>query len=140
MKPTESQRVRDAMITKATVHGPWTTAAELHAYFGDDHVHSALIVDQGRLVAVVDRGDLESADDAKAADIGCLEGRVVRPDADLEKTRLSMLDARRLRLAVVGGDGTLTGLLCLKRTGAGFCSDSDVQARAEERRQTSDVS
>ena len=123
------------MITCAVVHGPRTTPAELRAFFGSDHVHSALIVDRGRLLAVVDRGDLGSTGDARVVDMGRLEGRVVRPDADLEETRRSMLVARRRRLAVITGDGTLAGLLCLKRTAAGFCSDSDVQARADERRQ-----
>ena len=123
------------MITSAVVHGPATTTAELLAFFLDDHVHCALIVDHGRLLAVVDRGDVAPAGDARVVRMGCLEGRVVGPDADLEQTRRSMLDARRRRIAVVTGDGTLAGLLCLKRTAAGFCSDSDVLARAEERRQ-----
>jgi hypothetical protein len=37
------------------------------------------------------------------------------------------------RLAVVDGTGRLVGLLCLKRTLDGFCSDADVRARAVER-------
>ena len=36
------------------------------------------------------------------------------------------------RLAVVDDDGDLLGLLCLKRTLDGFCSDADVRARALE--------
>jgi predicted transcriptional regulator len=126
------------MITCAVVHGSRTTAAELRAFFGDEHIHCALIVDQGRLVAVVDRSDLGPADDARAVNIGRLEGRVVRPDAGLENTRLSMVAARRRRLAVVIDDGVLVGLLCLNRTGAAFCSDSDVQSGADERRQRAD--
>jgi hypothetical protein len=122
--------VSDAMITCAVVHEPTATAAQLRAFFGDERVHCALIVDRGRLIGVLDRGDLWSAGDARPRYIGRLEGRIVRPDADLERTRLSMLEARRRRLAVVTSDGMLSGLLCLRATGAGFCSDSDVQARA----------
>lgn len=44
------------------------------------------------------------------------------------------MTARSRRLAVIDDHGMLLGLLCLKRTGLGFCSDTDVQARADERR------
>ena len=39
------------------------------------------------------------------------------------------------RLAVIDEECRLLGLLCLKRTRLGFCSDADVQARAAERQQ-----
>jgi hypothetical protein len=37
----------------------------------------------------------------------------------------------RRRAAVTSDDGTLLGLLCLKASWAGFCSDQDVRARTE---------
>lgn len=40
----------------------------------------------------------------------------------------------RRRRAVIDDRGLLLGLLCLKHTGLGFCSDADVRARADERR------
>jgi hypothetical protein len=36
------------------------------------------------------------------------------------------------RRAVIDADGRLLGLLCLKSRLTGFCSDSDVAARAAE--------
>jgi hypothetical protein len=36
----------------------------------------------------------------------------------------------RRRAAVTSADGRLLGLLCLKVSRAGFCSDQDVRARA----------
>jgi hypothetical protein len=36
----------------------------------------------------------------------------------------------RRRAAVTSADGRLLGLLCLKASRAGFCSDQDVRARA----------
>ena len=36
----------------------------------------------------------------------------------------------RRRAAVTSADGQLLGLLCLKASQAGFCSDQDVRARA----------
>jgi len=35
----------------------------------------------------------------------------------------------RRRLAVVDGEGRLVGLLCLKASGSGFCSNEDVASR-----------
>ena len=37
------------------------------------------------------------------------------------------------RLAVVDDDHRLLGLLCLKRSGSGFCSDDDVISRRRAR-------
>jgi hypothetical protein len=40
-----------------------------------------------------------------------------------------MRQTGRRRLAVVDEDGTLLGLLCLKATGLGFCSDDAIAQR-----------
>lgn len=130
--------VGDAMLRRARIHRQAATVAEVRALFTDDHVHCALIAEAGRLIAVVDRGDLGSAaGGAPAAGYGRLDGRVVRAGADLEATRRAMLRQGRRRLAVIDDDGMLLGLLCLKHSSRGFCTDSDVQARAAERRPAS---
>jgi len=41
-----------------------------------------------------------------------------------------MIATGRRRAAVTSADGRLLGLLCLKASQAGFCSDQDVRARA----------
>ena len=41
-----------------------------------------------------------------------------------------MIMTGRRRAAVTGADGRLLGLLCLKVSRTGFCSDQDVRARA----------
>jgi cupin superfamily acireductone dioxygenase involved in methionine salvage len=69
------------MVTDVKVHDAGTTVREMRALFADEHVHAAVIVEDGRLLAVVDRA------------------------------------------------GKVYGLLCLKRTRSGFCSNRDVQAR-----------
>lgn len=126
--------VADAMITIATLSDPATTAADLRVMFDDDHIHAALIVADGHLIAVIERPDLESGPrgDALAAKLGTLHGRVLAPDVPLEQARQRMLRAGRRRMAVIDFDGTYRGLLCLKRTGTGFCSDQDVRARSAE--------
>lgn len=110
------------------------TVADARAQLSS-HVHVALIVDAtGRLLTVVDRGDLEGADSgALAAGLGALESRVVAPDADAEQVRLTLRAAGLRRVAVVDSDGLLLGLMCLKRHGGGFCTDEGVAARAAER-------
>ncbi|XVQ14725.1 CBS domain-containing protein [Spirillospora sp. CA-255316] len=129
-----ARTVADAMVRAPKVCGPATTVAQARAVLRDDHVHAVLVVDGGHLVSVVERPDLDSQPaDSPARLAGRLHDRVTAPDADLDTTWRSMTKARRRRLAVVDEGGRLLGLLCLKRTGLGFCSDADVQARAEER-------
>jgi CBS domain-containing protein len=126
--------VADAMLTIATRNAPATTVAEIRTFFEDDHVHAAVIVADGVLLAVIERDDIATAADehAPALTFGALSGRVVAPDESLEQARLHMVGIGRRRLAVVDAQGAYLGLLCLKRTGTGFCSEEDVRARAAE--------
>jgi hypothetical protein len=64
-----------------------------------------------------------------AAPIGRLHGRTIGPRVALAEARRLLDAGRRRRLAVVDDDGVLIGLLCLKRSGRGFCADSDIAAR-----------
>lgn len=126
--------VADAMLRAPKVCGPATTVAHVHEIFRDDHVHTVLIVDGDELLAVVERPDIGSTPHhALARSTGQLHGRVTSPDADLRDVWRDMTDRRRRRLAVIDDHHQLHGLLCLKRTGIGFCSDSDVRERATER-------
>jgi CBS domain-containing protein len=117
------------MVTRPAVHRPTATVAELRAFFDDDHMHMALLVDDGELVGTVERFDLVNVDDrVPAHEIARLDGRTITPDASLTDALTATQRAGRRRLAVTNA-GALLGLLCLKATGAGFCSDEDVAAR-----------
>jgi hypothetical protein len=48
-----------------------------------------------------------------------------------------MVRSGRRRIAVVEPDGTLVGLLCLKQSGSGFCTDAGVAAMRRSRARTS---
>jgi CBS domain-containing protein len=126
--------VADAMLTIAETATSATRVGEVRATFADDHRHAVVILDGTILLTVIDRGDLiaELADDDRVDRLGTLADRVVAPDAPLEATRQRMIATRRRRLAVVDSDGTYRGLLCLKNTGSGFCSNDDVRARTAE--------
>ncbi|HEY0644174.1 MAG TPA: CBS domain-containing protein [Nocardioides sp.] len=103
-------------------------ATELH----DDHVHLVLLVDGARLVGTVERDDLpdgQVAAGARAVDFATLGGRTVQSVAAAHDAMALMRINSIRRLAVVDGDDRLLGLLCLKRTGRGFCSDDDVASR-----------
>jgi CBS domain-containing protein len=121
------------MITRPEIHAPTTTVGELRAFFEDDHVHAALLVDAGRLVAVVERAELrpEVADGAAAATIATVDGKTVGPDTPVAEALAVMSRSGRRRLAVTGESSQLLGLLCLKASGAGFCSDTDVGNRKD---------
>lgn len=124
--------VLDAAVRRPKTSGPSATVADIRDLFQDDHVHAALIVaDNGRLMSVIERTDLEAACGATAPAwcFGRLEGRVIHPHADLEHTWQAMRSQGRRRLALIDDDGQVLGLLCLKRTGLGFCTDDDVCAR-----------
>lgn len=124
--------VTDAMITDVKVSNARTTVRELWELFADDHVHAAVIVEKGVLLTVVVRTDLAGNHHAAAAAarLGSLRGRVVAADANLEQARQHLLTTGGRRLAVVAADGRFCGLLCLKGSRQGFCSDLDVRARS----------
>jgi CBS domain-containing protein len=119
------------MVTRPEVHPPETTVGELRSFFEDDHMHMALLADGAELVGTVERGDLrvDVEDRAPAYEVARLDGRTIEADASLAGARHAMKRAGRRRLAVTSDDSTLLGLLCLKGTGEGFCSDEDVAAR-----------
>jgi CBS domain-containing protein len=123
----------EEMLTTPARHPLSATVGELRDFFRDDHVHAALIVSPaGRLEAVVERADIAGCQalDAAAAPLGRLAGRTVPAGASVAEVRQAMTTAGRRRAAVTSADGRLLGLLCLKASRAGFCSDQDVRARA----------
>lgn len=111
------------------------TIGQVQALFQDEHVHAALVVAAGRLVSVLERADVDGLPDSAepAAPLGRLAGRTVSPTAPLEPTHQHMLSTGRRRLAVVDGEQQLLGLLCLKTSNTGFCSEEGVRARATDR-------
>lgn len=129
-----TRTVEEVMLRAPKVWGPATTVAEARAALDDDHVHALLIVERRVLLAVLERPDLRDRDPCSPATAaGHLDGRLVGPDDDADATRRRMLAAPRRRLAVVDDTRTLLGLLCLKRSGLGFCSGADVAARRTRR-------
>ncbi|REE95984.1 CBS domain-containing protein [Thermomonospora umbrina] len=127
--------VADAMLHHPKVHDHTVSVAELQDLFLNVHVHAALIVDPARrLLTIVERADLTSAAPSPAHALGRLDGRTTHPTADLVEVWGLMVDQGRRRLAVVDDSGTLLGLLALKRSRLGFCSDAGVLARRRERR------
>jgi PadR family transcriptional regulator AphA len=112
-------------------------AAEAHTATGFDHTlalwrHesvSATLRFVDDLLAVRTAAECQPHD-AAAAPLGRLAGRTVPAEANLAEVGRAMTAAGRRRAAVVSADGRLLGLLCLKASRAGFCSDQDVRARA----------
>ena len=122
-----------AMLRTPAIHPLSATVGEIRDFFRDDHVHATLIVGPaGHLEAVVERDDIAGgqAPDAAAAPLGRLAGRTVPAGASLADVHRAMTATGRRRAAVVSDDGRLLGLLCLKASGTGFCSEQDVRARA----------
>jgi CBS domain-containing protein len=123
----------EAMLTTPARHPLSATVREIRDFFRDDHVHAALIVSPaGHLEAVVERDDIAAcqAPGTAAAPLGRLAGRTIPAGASLAEVHRAMTATGRRRAAVTSADGRLLGLLCLKASQAGFCSDQDVRARA----------
>lgn len=131
------ETIADVMVRHPKICHEDSTVGDVRQLFADDHVHAVLIVSATRLLTVIDRADFdpEGTDSAPAARLGRLSGRVIAPTEPADTALQQMIAASRRRLAVVGPDGTLLGLLCLKRSGTGFCSDENVRQRQRERLQ-----
>ena len=129
--------VADVMVRHPKICHEDSTVGDVRRLFADDHVHAVLIMSATRLLTVIDRADLdlEGTDSAPAARLGRLSRRVIAPTEPADTALQQMIAASRRRLAVVAPDGTLRGLLCLKRSGTGFCSDENVRQRQRERLQ-----
>ena len=130
--------VADAMVTRPHVHGPATTLADARDVLLDTHVHLLLLVEGGRLLGTVSREDLARGEsqgrtEGAALAVARLGDRTVAPGEPLDAAYAVMRAAGQRRRAVVDADGHLVGLLCLKRSGAGFCTDAGVAARVAER-------
>jgi CBS-domain-containing membrane protein len=122
------------MITCPTTHGIGSSVSDIARFFADDHVHLALIVaPDGLLVTTIDRADLAAVarPGGPAAASGTLAGRTVGPSENLETVAAWLAQTAQRRAAVVDDSGRLLGLLCLKKTGTGFCSDQDVRQRRD---------
>ena len=124
----------EAMLRRPKVLAADASLAEVRAELDDDHVHMALLTRGSRLLGTLVSSDLPASacDELPALPFARLEGRTVLPTERIAGVRERLLAAGTRRLAVVGTDGSLLGLMCLKRRRHGFCSDADVEARAAE--------
>jgi len=132
----EADVAADAMVRRPKTFDTRSTRSDIAAFLADDHVHMALVVaNDHRLVTTIERSDLPqaAATSMPLNALGTLEGRTVPPDCPLGEATADMLRAGRRRFAVVDDHGLLLGLLCLKRSGDGFCSDEGIALRAAER-------
>ncbi|HEU5484878.1 MAG TPA: CBS domain-containing protein [Microlunatus sp.] len=131
--------VSDVMLRHPKVLDAQATVDEARAALTDDHVHMALLTEGSTLVGTLVRTDLphpiQRSDQGSGPALpwSTLRDRTV-PSATSADTVNKLLIERGLRrLAVIDHDGTLLGLMCLKRSRTGFCSDEDVASRAQSR-------
>lgn len=128
--------VADVVVRHPKLLGRDATVAEARAAFADEHVHMLLVTDGPRLLGTLVRHDLRTSidDGDRAVDHATLRDRTFAADLPAERAWLLLIAEGQRRRAVVGAQGELVGLLCLKRRLTGFCSDADVAARAAETR------
>ena len=97
-----------------------------------------LITRGSTLLGTLVRSDLDASSgesphpDEPALSYASITGRTIG-GSEHATSALSLLVSRgERRRAVVDSDGVLLGLLCVKRHGRGFCSDTDVESRAAD--------
>ncbi|MBO0841309.1 MAG: hypothetical protein J2O49_10880 [Sciscionella sp.] len=127
--------VADAMLRHPTVHPADLTIGNARAAFdASPKTHLLLLLRAGVLVSTVVRADVDgAADSTLAAEVGTLDGRTITPDTPLTPTHALMRRRGMRRLAVVDESMRLLGLLCLKQSLAGFCTDDGVAAMRRAR-------
>ena len=134
---TATTTVGQAMLRHPTVHPAELTVREARSAFaGSAKLRVLLLVRDGLLVGMVAREDLSGSEDPSAvvADVATLDaGACVEADAPLSATFEAMLRSGRRRVAVVEPGGKLLGLLCLKQSRSGFCTDAGVAAMRRSR-------
>jgi CBS domain-containing protein len=128
--------VRDVMLRYPKTLPAQASVEEARAVLTDDHVHMVLLIEGGALVGTMVRADLPRAAEGGSAALpwSALHGRTVLPDAGAGAVQELMIARAIRRVAVVDHEGTLLGLICLKRRRTGFCSDDDVVSRSQSRR------
>ena len=129
--------VSDVMLRHPKVLDAQATVDEARVALANDHVHMVLLSQGSTLVGTLVRTDLphpiQRSDQGSGPALpwSTLRDRTV-PSATSADTVNKLLIERGLRrLAVIDHDGTLLGLMCLKRSRTGFCSDEDVASRAQ---------
>jgi predicted transcriptional regulator len=121
-----AQLVRDVMVRRPKTLPVQTTVAELRAHFENPRVRTALLADAGRFAGAIAPEELppEAPGGDPARDHARTDLPTVGPEATMAEAMQLLDDRGDNRLIVLGEDGeTLVGLLCLDRTGAGFCVD-----------------
>ena len=130
-------RVGDVMLRHPKVLDAQATVDEARVALTNDHVHMVLLSQGSTLVGTLVRVDLpppiQGSDQGSGPALpwSTLRNRTVPPATSADAARELLIDRGLRRLAVVDHDGTLLGLMCLKRTRTGFCSDEDVASRAQ---------
>lgn len=129
-------RVDDVMLRQPKVLPATASVDVARAALTNDHVHMVLLTEGSTLVGTLVRTDLPQAAQGSGPALpwSTVRDRTVSPWVRADAAHEVLIERGLRRLAVVDHDGTLLGLMCLKRSRTGFCSDEDVASRAQSRR------
>ena len=122
----------DVMIASPKVLPADASVGDVRSLFDDDHVVMVLLAEDGVLLGTLLRSDLPDTvpASAPARPLSTTTGRTVSPAAPVAAVYRRLLEQGARRLVVVDGANRLLGLVCLKRSRTGFCTDAGVAARS----------
>ena len=124
--------VGEVMIRRPKTLRLESTVAEVREQFENPHVRAALLVDGARFAGLVGPDDVPTTvpGSAAAREFARRDVPTIRPDADVADALIVMDGRGERRLVVLDADGrTLSGLLCLDKTGASFCRERPPRGR-----------
>lgn len=125
--------VCDFMLRHPKTLSAHASITQARAALSNDHVHLVLLTEGDMLVGTLTRTDLPPTGTiGPALAWSTLVDRTASPDTLMSGVHVLLTDGGLRRLAVVGDDGALLGLICLKQGRTGFCSDAGVEARSSD--------
>jgi CBS domain-containing protein len=127
------QSIAEAMISDPKTHSVEISLADAIDAFTDTHIHMLLLTRDGILHGTLVRDDLPPGLDPRrpAVSLATIVERTICPTRSLDEATQRLNRSMARRLAVTNADRSLVGLLCLKRTRLGFCTEADVLARRD---------
>jgi CBS domain-containing protein len=124
----KQELIKDWMTGDVMTVSPDTTLPEAHRIMTDYHIRRLPVVEDGRLVGIVTRGDVRGAQPSDATSLSIWElnyllarlkvreimtgaALTVRPEATIGEAAQIMLDNKVSGLPVVDGDGRVVGII-----------------------------
>jgi CBS domain-containing protein len=124
---TAGRTAGDVMVTRPKTLPVEASVADARDLFQNSRVLVALLVDSGRHAGELGRDDIpaDASGEAPAIAFARTDGERCGPELSVHEALQRLETLASERLAVVGPDGELLGLLCYSRRDDRFCVEGE---------------